>query len=117
MTCMPSRSWSRNMSDDRLHSVHGGGNSAYEQQDLSPRSVFYFMSGLIVLAVVIHLIITGMYSYLDRYDKAHQPPVSPLVTTKPNTRSVTRADTQTFPLPRLEESEIRQLNDVVRSQD
>ena len=105
------------MSDDKLHSVHSSGNGGYEQQDLSPRGVFYFMAGLVVLGIVIHLVITGLYGYLDRYDKAHQAPVSPLVSTNPNTRSATRSDTQAFPQPRLEESEIRQLNDVIRSQD
>src|SRR5262252_132812 len=99
---MPSRSWSRNMSDDNLHSVHSSGNGGYEQQDLSPRGVFYFMAALVVLGLIIHGIITGLYGYLDGYDKAHQPPVSPLVVTKPNTRNMTKADTQAFPLPRLE---------------
>ena len=105
------------MSDHNLDSVHASGNGGYEKEDLSPRSIFYFMAGLVVFALLIHLAIVGVYVSLDRYDRAHQPAVSPLVKTNPNTRSVTRTDTQEFPLPRLEESEIRQLNDVIRSQD
>jgi len=105
------------MSDEKLHPAQARGEGGYEHQDLSPKGIFYFMAGLAVLGVVIHLIITSMYGYLDRYDKAHQPPVNPLVTTSPDTRRMTRADAQAFPQPRLEENEIRQLNDVIEAQD
>jgi hypothetical protein len=105
------------MSDEKLHHAHPSGEAGYEHEDLSPKGVFYFMAGLAVLGVVIHLIISSMYGYLDRYDKAHQLPLNPLVTTSPNTRSVTRANTLAFPQPRLEENEIRQLDKVIQTQN
>jgi hypothetical protein len=105
------------MNEEKRNPEHASGEGGYERQDLSPKGVFYFMAGLAVLGVVIHLIISSMYGYLDRYDKAHQPPVNPLVTTSPNTRQLTRADTLAFPQPRLEENEIRQLNQVLQAQN
>jgi hypothetical protein len=105
------------MSNQKLNSLHASGEGGYEHEDLSPKGVFYFMAGLAVLGVVIHLIISSMYGYLDRYDKAHQPPVNPLLTTSPDTRRVTRANTRGFPQPRLEENEIRQLDQVIQTQN
>jgi hypothetical protein len=105
------------MNDEKHNHGHASGDGGYEHQDLSPKGVFYFMAGLAVLGVAIHLIISSMYGYLDRYDKAHQPPLNPLVTTSPNTRQLNRTDTLAFPQPRLEENEIRQLNQVVQAQN
>jgi len=105
------------MSEQKFNHMHSVGEGGYERQDLSPQGIFYFMAGLAVLGVVIHLIISSMYGYLDRYDKAHQPPVNPLVVTSPNTRQFTRTDVLAFPQPRLEENELHQLNQVVEEQD
>ena len=80
-------------------------NDGFEHEDLSPGGVFYFMAGLGVVVVVIYFILLGMYHVLDTYQRAHQPPVSPMVTAPVDTRAVSHEDTQAFPQPRLEESE------------
>lgn len=105
------------MSDDNLQNQSMTNHEGYERQDLSSKGVFYFMAGLAVVAIVIYLIVFGMYRFLDTYEKAHQPAISPMVTPRPDTRTVTHEDTQDFPQPRLEENERTQLRDVIEDQD
>ena len=84
---------------------HMTSHDGYEHEDLTSRGPFYFMAGLALLGLVIYLIVFGMYRFLDRYDLAHQPPLSPMATPEADTRAVTHEETQTFPQPRLEENE------------
>lgn len=92
-------------------------NGGFEHEDLSPAGVFYFMAGLGVVVVVIYFIVMGMYHFLNTYQMAHQPAVSPMVTAPADTRAVSPEDTQTFPQPRLEESERSQLRQFIEDQD
>jgi hypothetical protein len=105
------------MSDDSFNQQPITNHEGFERQDLSSRGVFYFMAGLAVVALIIYLIVFGMYRFLDTYEKAHQPAVSPMVTPPADTRAVTAEDTQSFPQPRLEENERNQLRDVIEDQD
>ena len=59
-----------------LHNGHG--RDSFEQEDLSPQGIFYFMAGLAVVGVVIYFIVVGMYRYLDAYDREHQVPPNPM---------------------------------------
>jgi hypothetical protein len=90
-------------------------HDGFEKEDLSPSGPFYFLAGLALLGLVIYLIMFGMYRFLDRYERAHQPPLSPMATPQADTRTVTHEDTQTFPQPRLEESE--QVRPFIEDQD
>jgi hypothetical protein len=103
------------MSDEQIrnHADHG----SYEHEDLSPSGVIYFMVGLAVVVVVIYFIVFGMYRFLDTYEKAHQPAMSPMVTPQADTRAVTHDDTQAFPQPRLEENERTQLRQIIEDED
>ena len=103
------------MSDEQIrnHADHG----SYEHEDLSPTGVIYFMIGLAVVVVVIYFIVFGMYHFLDTYEKAHQPAMSPMVTPQADTRVVTHDDTQAFPQPRLEENERTQLRQIIEDED
>jgi len=92
-------------------------HDGYEHEDLSSRGPFYFMAGLALLCLVIYLIVFGMYRLLDRYEAAHQPPVSPMATPEADTRNVTHENAQTFPQPRLEENERTQLRQLIEDQD
>lgn len=109
------------MSDDQIRNQpmnHGENDpGAYEHEDLSPRGVIYFMLGLAVLVVILYLIVFGMYRFLDSYQQAHQPPMSPMVTPQTDTRTMTPANTQSFPEPRLEENERTQLRQIIEDQD
>jgi hypothetical protein len=75
------------------------------------------MIGLAVIVVIIYFIVFGMYHFLDTYEKAHQPSMSPMVTPQADTRTITHADTQAFPQPRLEESERTQLRQFIEDED
>ncbi len=105
------------MSDEQIGNHEMSGQGGYEHEDLSPRGVMYFMLGLAVVVVVIYLIVFGMYHFLDTYEKAHQTAMSPMVAPQADTRTVTHADTQVFPQPRLEESERSQLRQFIEQED
>lgn len=92
-------------------------HDGFEHEDLSSSGVFYFLAGLALLGIVIYLIVFGMYRFLDSYERAHQPPLSPMATPQTDTRTVTRENTQTFPQPRLEENERMQLRPFIEDQD
>jgi len=64
------------MSDPHVNHGHG---VEFEREDLSTRGVFGFMIGLAITGVVIYFIITGMYSFLDKYEQSQMQPSSPLV--------------------------------------
>jgi hypothetical protein len=92
-------------------------HDGYEHQDLSSKGPFYFFAGLVLLCLVIYLIAFGMYRFLDSYQTAHQPPVSPMATPEADTRAVRPENTQSFPQPRLEENERTELRQFVEDQD
>ena len=84
----------------------------FEQQDLSAAGILGFLAGLAIVGLVMHIALLGMYKYLDRYDKTHQPPQNPLVkAANVDTRQATSQDINKFPLPRLETNERGQLYD------
>ena len=105
------------MSDEQIRNSQMGGHGGYEHEDLSPTGVIYFMIGLAVVVVVIYFIVFGMYRFLDTYEKAHQPAMSPMVTPQADTRFVTHENTRAFPEPRLEENERTQLRQIIEDQD
>src|SRR5882672_9129717 len=67
------------MSDERLNHGHSGHGVEYEHEDLSSRGVFGFMVGLAITGVIIYFIITGMYTFLDKYEQSQMTASSPLV--------------------------------------
>jgi hypothetical protein len=105
------------MSDDNLRNQPMTDHDGYEHQDLGPTGVFYFMAGLVVFTIIIYVIVFGMYRFLNSYETAHQPAMSPMVGRPADTRAVTSEETQNFPQPRLEVNERTQLQQVVEDQD
>ncbi|HMD17109.1 MAG TPA: hypothetical protein VKH18_10615 [Terriglobales bacterium] len=105
------------MSDDKITNQPTSLHDGFEPEDLTPKGPFYFMAGLVLLGLVIYLIAFGIYRFLDSYQTAHQPAVSPLVTPEADTRTMTHEETQTFPQPRLEENERTQLRSFIEDQD
>lgn len=105
------------MSDDKITNQPTSLHDGFEHEDLTPKGPFYFMAGLVLLGIVIYLIAFGIYRFLDSYQTAHQPAVSPLVTPEADTRIMTHEETQTFPQPRLEENERTQLRSFIEDQD
>lgn len=92
-------------------------HDGFEHEDLTSKGPYYFMAGLVLLCLVIYLIAFGIYHALDKYETAHQPAVSPMVTPEADTRTMTHEETQTFPQPRLEENERTQLRSFIEDQD
>jgi hypothetical protein len=102
------------------------GHGDYERQDLGVGGVLYFLAGLAAFLLLMHFIVTGFYSVLDKKSQADQTPVSPLVSNAPvDTRKLPpqyKTDSegtdyqkylqQNFPKPQLETDERTQLNNV-----
>jgi hypothetical protein len=92
-------------------------HGSFEKQDLSPRSVIYFLAGLVALLVVIFGVAFGVYRFLDSYNHANQATMSPMIAPETDTRNVTPAETRAFPRPRLEVSERTELREFIEDQD
>jgi hypothetical protein len=90
------------------------GHGDYERRDIGTREIFYFLAGLAVAVILVHLFLKGMYGYLDKRERVNQPAVSPLVANTPvDTRKVAPNYPDTaFPDPRLEMDERTQLNSI-----
>jgi len=94
------------------HLHHENEEVEFERQDLSPRAVFGFLTGLAVVAGILVLILLGMYKFLDRYEARNQPLQNPLSSnTAADTRRVSDANVQKFPEPRLEQNERNEINE------
>ena len=99
---------------------HGPG---FEQEDMDPLGVLYFMAGLAVVGVLVYFILIGMYKYLDAYDRTHQAPMNPMAAktgidpATMNFREIRDKAEATFPKPVLEYSERLQFTGEVAKQD
>ena len=101
------------MADDTQHG-NVAGHGDFEHQDLAPKGIFAFLIVIAVATVICIFLVGGFYDFLEKREKANQPPVSPLVTHVPeDTRHVAPGYPQrVFPDPKLEEDERGQLNGV-----
>jgi len=82
----------------------------YEHQDMSPSSVYAFLTGLAIAGILIYFVLWGLYRFLDHYERTHQPAQNPLVQTEADTRNVAPQAIQKFPQPRLEKNERVEIN-------
>jgi hypothetical protein len=90
---------------------HRADDIGFEREDLSPKAIFAFLVGLALAGILVHYIITGLYGYLDAYERQHQPVAGPLERKAPvDTRVVTPGDVTKFPQPRLETDERTEIN-------
>jgi len=113
------------MSDETLNHGNGGHGVEFEREDLSTRGIFAFMIGLAIIGVVIYFIITGMYTFLDKYEQSQMTTSSPLV--KPedarriSSRRVTEDEVKNAfkdnGAPLLETDERTQLRDFLMDQE
>lgn len=108
------------MSDEINHG-HQPGKGAYERRDIGVAGVLYFLAGLVLAGVLVHFMVTGLFSYLEKQSEAQQAPLNPLVTNAPaDTRHIPEEYKgnyekylqKNFPTPQLEIDERLQLNDV-----
>jgi hypothetical protein len=102
------------MSDEHIQPV---GNGGYEHEDLTAKSIYGFLVGLVVLGLVVYFAVNGIYWGLEKYSGAHQPQQNPMKQTAEtdtrdtNTAKVQREITSTFPEPRLETDERNELTE------
>lgn len=99
------------MNDDDLKNGQNP-EVSFEPEDIEPRPVILALVGLGLACIAFYFVVLWMYSFLNRYQAAHQPPTSPLVVQSRDTRHVTKAEVEKFPEPRLEEDERNQLDGI-----
>src|SRR5581483_1863055 len=93
-------------------------DTEFEREDLSAGGILGFLAGLAITGFVIHIILVGMYAYLDTYQKRHQEQGNPLVkTTSQDMRNPTPESANRFPLPRLEVNERSELYGFRRQEE
>jgi hypothetical protein len=102
------------MSDEINHGTTAG-HGNYERQDLKPSGILYFLLALGAAILLCIVGIKGLYSLLDRREKATQPAVNPLIADLPKPTFKTKKDydkylEKSFPDPRLETDERNQLD-------
>ena len=86
----------------------------YERRNVGVAGVFYFIVGLAVATFILHMVLAGLYDFLDKRARSLQPPVNPLIENVPtDTRNVpARYPEKAFPEPRLERDERDELYNV-----
>lgn len=98
------------MSEETQHDHNNG--VEFEREDLGARSVFEFLIGVAVMITLASLVVWGMYGYLDKYARRHQPVQNPLVQkAASDTRVAAPGDIEKFPQPRLEKNERLEITD------
>lgn len=97
------------MNEELKHGQHDP-ELEYEHQDMSPSSVYAFLTGLAVAGILVYFVLWGLYRFLDHYERTHQPAQNPLVQTEADTRNITPQAIQKFPQPRLEKNERVEIN-------
>ena len=111
---------------DQTNPVKPGTHGDYERRDIGAAGVLYFLAGLVALGLVTHFLVSGLYSYLDKTSRAHDTPISPLVTNVPGDARHLPPDYRTdaagsdyekylkknFPAPQLETDERGQLDKI-----
>jgi hypothetical protein len=104
---------------DEIKNDSNNGHGGFEHQDLQVAGIVYFLIALLVVTGLCLVGIRGLYDFLDRRDKAEQPPVNPLITNAPmDTLHVASGYPQSaFPDPKLEEDERGQLNGILLKEE
>jgi hypothetical protein len=113
------------MSDERLNHGPAGHGVEFEHEDLGTRGVFAFMIGLAITGVIIYFIITGMYTFLDKYEQSQMTASSPLTKAEDSAMVGARRVTKDYVenrfkdngAPLLEVDERGQLRDFVLNQE
>jgi hypothetical protein len=103
------------MADEIQHENHAS-HGDYERRDIGVAGIVYFIVGLAIATFIVHLVLAGLYDFLDKRSRNRQPAISPLIANVPgneDTRQIPKNyPERTFPEPRLETDERGQLNDI-----
>ena len=110
------------MSEEMMNHGDSGHGTEFEREDLSSRGVFAFMIGLAITGLVIYFIIVGMYSFLDKYERAQMATASPLVAgsgaaSRVVTKDYVEKEFKENGAPMLEDNERGQFSDFLMNQE
>ncbi len=88
----------------------------YETRDLKAGGLYGFFITLAIATAAVFVIMLGAYRFMDSFEKAHEPPLSPMMKAESdpretNTAQVPKQMENTFPQPRLETSEPTEIRD------
>jgi hypothetical protein len=99
---------------DKIKPESTASHGDYERRDIGTAGIVYFILGLAVATIIVHLVLAGLYDFLDKRARTHQPPVNALIENVPtDTRQLApRYAEKAFPEPRLETDERGQLNNI-----
>ena len=96
------------MAIDHGHGSDAGGNPSvnYDRSDLGARGILIFFVGLAVFAIIMHVVVLGMYAGMTRFAEKHELAASPLApqTYTPRNEILTNTanvNIEQFPQPRL----------------
>jgi hypothetical protein len=96
------------MAIDHGHGADGGQNPSvnYDRTDLGARGIIIFFVGLAVFAIIMHVVVLGLYAGMTRFSEKHAAEVSPLApqTYTPRNEILTNTanvNIEQFPQPRL----------------
>jgi hypothetical protein len=104
----------------------------HETSDVNPRAILAFGAFLIFSAIVIHVLLWGLYRYLDKEAEQRNPPPNPMVQQQPEAKSTMMQSssmtaekesqtvqrlTATFPEPRLQVDDARDMNKMRQTEN
>ena len=108
----------KNTTDKNMIETHDNknapGHGAFERRDIGVAGIIYFLVGLAAATILVHLLLVGLYRFLDKRAQSQEPALSPMVTRAPgDTRHIPQNYPETaFPDPRLETDERTQLDSM-----
>ena len=96
------------MAIDHGHGADSGRNPGveYDRTDLGARGILIFFLGLAVFAIIMHVVVLGLYAGMTRFSEKHEADSSPLApqTYTPRNEILTNTanvNIEQFPQPRL----------------
>lgn len=89
----------------------------FESRDLSSRGVLGFLVGLAIAAVLIHLILWGIYKYVARQSISPVATQNPIRTSNSEMRQVGGDPQVVFPAPRLQADPVADMNKLRAHED
>jgi hypothetical protein len=104
------------MSDEHLKHGPSGHGVEYEHEDLGTGGVFGFMIGLAITGVIIYFIVSGMYTFLDKYEQSQMTPSSPLMKAEDSAMVGARRIPMDYPEKRFKDNGAPLLETDERSQ-
>lgn len=85
----------------------------YEISDANPRAILLFGLGLVIVGIIVHVLVIGVYMLFYRQDRAAQPRLSILVQKE---SPKLPQDIDAIPSPRLVKDDIRALEQLYKQQ-